>query len=234
VIYEHERDERMPAGEPRVERGREDQKISAATLTGGSSLEMIGGGGAVVLAILGLVGFLPLYMTSIAAIAIGGALLAHGAAATARWTDTMHRAAADRAEQVEVASGVGSEFLGGAAAVVLGILALAGVMPFILLPVAAIVVGGTVLLGAPAQPPIARLARDPHRPGTRLTYEAVEGASGAMVLAGLGAIVLGILALVRVGPPFTLVQVGLLAVGGALLIGGSALTTRFARQLHAL
>lgn len=112
VIYEHERDDRVPAGEHRAER-HDDHPISAATLTGGSSLEMIGGGGAVVLAILGLVGFLP-FMTAIAAIAIG------------------------------------------------------------------------------------------------------------------------ILALLRVGPAYALAQIAWLAVGGALVLGGSALTARFARQLHAL
>jgi hypothetical protein len=228
VIYEHERDDRMPVEDRRTERAH-DEMLSTAALTGGSSLEMIGGGGAVVLAIIGLIGYLPLYMTSIAAIAIGGALVAHGASATARWSDTMRRGTTERAE---IAGGAGSELLGGAAAIVLGIIALAGVMPLVVLPVAAIVVGGTVLLGAPAQPHLARQVRDPDRRMSRITYEAAEGASGAMVLAGLGSIVLGILALVRVGPAYTMVQVALLAVGIALLLGGSALTARFARQLH--
>ncbi|HEX8115363.1 MAG TPA: hypothetical protein VF516_46875, partial [Kofleriaceae bacterium] len=164
----------------------------------------------------------------------GGALLAHGAAVTARWTDTMRRAAGDRAEQVEIGGAAGSELLGGAGAIVLGILALAGVMPLVLLPVATIVIGGTILLGAPAQPEIARLAPDRDRRMSRITYEAVEGASGGMALAGLGAIVLGILALLRVGPVYTLVQVAMLVVGIALLVGGSALTARFARRLQQL
>jgi hypothetical protein len=69
---------------------------------------------------------------------------------------------------------------------------------------------------------------------SRITRDAVEGASGGMVLAGLGAIVLGILALVGVGPVYTLVQVALLAVGIALLISGGALTARFARRLQQL
>jgi hypothetical protein len=235
VIYNREerRDDRLTTDERRAEAARED-RISAATLAGGSSLELIGGGGAAVLAIIGLAGYLPLYMTSIATIAIGGALLAHGAAVTARWTDTMRRAAGDRSEQIEIGGGASSEFLGGATAIVLGILALAGTMPLVLLPIAAIIVGGTILLSAPAQPEIARLAPDRDRRMSRITHEAVEGASGGMMLAGLGAIVLGILALVGVGPVYTLVEVALLAVGIALLVGGSALTARFARRLQQL
>ncbi len=233
VIYNREdrREDRVTTGERPAEAAHEE-RISAATLAGGSSLELIGGGGAAVLAIIGLAGTLPFYMTTIGTIVIGGALLAHGAAVTARWTDTMRRAASDRAEQVEIGGGAGSEFLGGAGAIVLGILALAGVMPLVLLPVSMIVIGGTILLSAPAQPEIARLAPDRDRRMSRITREAVEGTSGAMVLAGLGAIVLGILALVGVGPVYTLVQVSLLAVGIAVLLGGSALTARFARQLQ--
>jgi hypothetical protein len=231
--HEEHRDDRLTTGEHPAEVAREE-KISAATLAGGSSLELIGGGAAAVLAIVALCGTLPFYMTTIATIVIGGALLAHGAAVTARWTDTMRRAAQDRAEQIEIGGGAGSEFLGGASAIVLGILGLAGVMPHVLLPVAMIVVGGTILLGAPAQPEIARLAPDRDRRMSRITHEAVEGTSGGMVLAGLGAIVLGILALVGVGPVYTLVQVSLLAVGVALLLGGSALTARFGRRLQQL
>ena len=36
------------------------------------------------------------YVASVAAIEVGCALLAHGAAVTARWPDTMRRAVADR------------------------------------------------------------------------------------------------------------------------------------------
>ena len=43
-----------------------------------------------------------------------------------------------------------------------------------------------------------------------------------------------ILALVGVGPVYTLVQVALLTVGIALLLGGSALTAQFGRRLQQL
>ncbi len=201
-----------------------------ATLTGGSSLELLGGGAAAVLAIIGLTGYQPMFMTAIATILIGAALLAHGASVTARWADTMRRTAADR-ERKEIGGGLGTEILGGAVGIVLGILALANILPFTLLAVATLVFGGTIVAGAPAQAELARLVRDNDRRIGKFTYEAVEASSGAWVLVGLGAIVLGILALIHVGPPLTLVMVAMLAIGGAVFLGGTALTARFARRL---
>jgi hypothetical protein len=170
-------------------------------------------------------------MAAIATIVIGGALATHGAAVAARWAETV-RQFSDRSERLEMGGGVGSELFGGACGIVLGILALANVMPFVLLAVATIVFGGAILLGAPAQPELARLAPDRDRRMGKFTYEAVEASTGAMTLAGVGAIVLGILALIHVGPTLILVMVSVLAVGGALLLTGGSLTARFARRLH--
>ena len=228
TIYSGVERRRVPDGRAAVH----EEKVTTATLTGGSTLELLGGAAAVILAIIGLSGYLPLYMTAIATIAIGGALLAHGASVTARWTDTMRQAAADGVERVELAGGIGSELFGGACGIALGILALANVMPLVLPAVAAIVFGGAILLGAPAQPELARVASDRDRKIGRITYQAVEASTGTMVLVGVAAIVLGILALVSGGPALTLVMVAMLGVGGALLLTGGALTARFARHLH--
>jgi hypothetical protein len=225
VIYHHDTEARAPAAISKQD------EITNVAITGGSSLEVIGGAGAVVLAIIALAGFLPLYLTSIACIAIGGALLAHGASVAARWNDTISRMGSTM-ERTEVAGGLGSEVLGGCAGIVLGILALVGVMPMVLLSVAAIVLGASVLFAAPAEPPIARFASDRDRKIGRLTFQAVEASSGTMVLAGVGAAVLGILALLRVGPPLVLSVVAMLALGGAVLLAGGALTTRFARRIE--
>jgi hypothetical protein len=229
VIYHHARDGGAATSSGRTE--PVEDRTTTATITTGSSLEAIGGGGAVVLAIIALAGYLPLYLTAIATIAIGGALLAHGAAVAARWNDTVARAG-DQSERVELVGGMSSEVLGGAAGIALGILALANVMPMVLLPVAAIVLGGSILFAAPAQPEIARFARDTDRRVGRATYQGVEASSGTMALAGAGAVVLGILALIHVGPPLVLSVVAMLAIGGALLLSGGALTARFARTLQ--
>jgi hypothetical protein len=229
VIYHHARDGGTTTPSGRVE--PTEDKTTTATMTGGSSLEAIGGAAAVVLAIIALAGYLPLYLTAIATIAIGGALLAHGAAVAARWNDTVARIGGEN-ERVELVGGMSSEVLGGAAGITLGILALADVMPMVLMPVAAIVLGGSILFAAPAQPEIARFARDPDRRVERATYQGVEASSGTMALAGAGAVVLGILALIHVGPALVLSVVSMLAIGGALLLSGGALTARFARTLQ--
>jgi hypothetical protein len=228
VIYEH--GERRTGAERRQASDHE-QAVTTATLTGGSMLELLGGGAAVVLAILGLAGFLPMYMAAIATIAIGGALVTHGAAAAARWQDTVQRASGKR-KRTEVGGGLGSEMFGGVCGIVLAILALANVVPAALLSVAAIVLGGSILLGAPAQPELAKSASDVGGRFGRVTYEAIEATSGAMALVGIGAVVLGILALIGVGPVLTLVMVSMLGIGGALFLAGSALTARFVRQLQ--
>jgi hypothetical protein len=228
VIYND--DERRSGAERR--HATRANTVAAATLTGGSSLELIGGGAAVILSIIGLTGYLPIYMTSIATIAIGGALLAHGAAVTARVVGAVQHLEADRVTRIELGAGLGSEIFGGACGIALGILALAGVMPFTLLSVAAIVFGGAIMLGAPAQNDLARLAPDRDRRVGRLTFEAVEASMGAMVLAGVSSIVLGILAVIHVGPALTLVMCSMLAVGGALFLGGSAMTARLVRRLQ--
>jgi hypothetical protein len=228
------RDDRVGAGDHRnamTEDTATKHKTTAATITGGSSLEALGGAGAVVLAILALSGILPFFLTAIATIAIGGALLAHGLAVAARWNDTVARVGAET-ERVELAGGMSSEVLGGAAGIALGILALANVIPMVLLPIAAIVLGGSILLATPAQPEVARLAREPDAKYDRITYEGVQATSGAMALAGAGAVVLGILALLHVGPVLVLSVIAMLAVGGAELLSGGALTARFAHNLR--
>ncbi len=59
-----------------------------------------------------------------------------------------HIAGSERTEAV----GIGTEVFGGLAVIALGVLALFGVSPLTLLPVAALVLGVALLLGGPAQP----------------------------------------------------------------------------------
>jgi len=216
---------------PVVESTRpEEDEATSATIAGGSTLELIGGAGAVVLAVLALAGYMPVFLTSLACIAIGGALVAHGASVAARWNDTIGRVGTG-IERAEVAGGLSSEVLGGLAGITLGVLALVGMRPMLVLPIAAIVLGCSVLFGALAEPPIARFARN-LRTGEG-TFRGVAASSATMALAGIGAVVLGILALLRVGSPLVLSTVAMLAVGGALAFSGGTRTSRFAGRRHA-
>lgn len=206
-------------------------RTTKEVITGGASLEALGGAGAAVLAIIGLSGYLPFYMTAISVIAVGGAMLVHGLSVAARWNDTIERFRREKGEEVAVSGGIGTEAVGGAAGVVLGILSLASILPGVLLPVSAIVLGGSVLLGGPAQAPISNMAGSDTKT-SRAMNDAVRAASGIDVLVGGGAVVLGILALLKIGPAMTLTMVSMLALGGALLISGGALAARFGRQLR--
>jgi hypothetical protein len=140
-------------------------------------------------------------MTAIATIAAGAGLFFHGAAAASRWKRTN-----------ESSAGVGVEGLGGAGGIVLGILSLIGIVPMVLLPVAAIVLGAAVLLSGPVEPVLDR------------------SAAGIDVLCGAGAAVLGILALLHIGSVLTMTMIAMLAVGAGLLLSGGVLAARFGRR----
>ena len=210
-----------------------DEKTTTQVIAGGSGIELIGGLAAVVIAIVGVSSYLPFYMSAIATIAIGVALFAQGGAIAARWRQAERELVSNtRYERSEMIGGVGTEVFGGAVGIVLGILALAHVIPFVLMPVAAIVFGGSLLLGGAAQPELVQLAPEHDPKYARITYDAIQASGGVMVLTGIAAAVLGILALLHVGPVVTLTLVAMLCVGGALVLAGGALTARFARRLQ--
>lgn len=214
---------------------REQEVTTARVIAGGSSLEVIGGAGAAVLAIVGLAGGLPGYMAAIATIAIGGALVAQGGSIAARWSEVMHELDGGQYERVEVGGGMSAEMLGGAAGIALGILALVGVMPLVLLSVAAIVFGGAVLFGGASMPELSELSLGPRASANarRMTREAVKASGATMALAGIGAGVLGIIALIGAAgsQTLTLILVSMLALGGALLLSGTSLAGKVAKRL---
>ncbi|HEY1556370.1 MAG TPA: hypothetical protein VGF94_16160 [Kofleriaceae bacterium] len=208
-----------------------EAKTTQRVVAGGTSLEVLGGTAAAVLAIIGLTAYRAFDMCAIGVIAIGCALLVHGGAIAARWKDALMRIEDERGERTELASGVGTEVFAGAAGIVLGILALANVMPYVLLPVAAIVFGGALLLGGSAQPELEKLAPVTDARFSRVAHQAVQASTGVMVLVGIASAVLGILGLIHVAPFLTMTLVAVLCIGGALLLAGSSLTARFVRRL---
>jgi hypothetical protein len=207
-----------------------EDRRTTRIFTGGSTAETVGGFVAAVIALIGLTGHRQIYMLGVASITAGIALFAQGSSIAARWQDVLRRLEGDRFDRSELIGGVGTEVFGGAVGIVLGVLALADVRPFTLLPVAAIVFGGSLLLGGAAQPDIEELVPDYDARHRRITRNAIHASGGVMVLVGIAASVLGILALLEVGPVLTLSLVAMLGVGAALLMAGSALTARFVRR----
>jgi hypothetical protein len=171
-------------------------------------------------------------MAAISAIVVGVALIAQGGAIAAR-LDELIRELGASGRRTQIGGGVGAEIIGGGAAIVLGILALVGVDPGTLLPVAAIVLGGTLLFGGGAQPELA--AVDGHGVSPRVadaTRRMVQASGGVFALAGIAAAVLGILSLLGIGPFLTMVLVSTLVVGAAVLLNGGALTGRLMPHLR--
>ncbi len=179
-----------------------------------------------VLAILGLTGIEQGYMLPIAALAIGAALLIEGGVMITRYADMT--AELPHHGSMEFGGGVTAEFLGGCAGIVLGVLALVGVVPQVLVSVAVLVFGSALLLGSGATSRLRNFdfASTQHPMAHELAREATLAASGAQALVGLSAVVLGILALTHIAP-VTLTLVALLIVGASIVLTGSAVSSWF-------
>src|SRR5262245_58223779 len=81
-------------------------------VAGGSFAEAIGGVGAVVLAILALVGVMPERMAAIATLAVGVALLLEGIAIATRFSNLFSQTGRNLADAAELGGGMGAEFFG--------------------------------------------------------------------------------------------------------------------------
>jgi hypothetical protein len=202
-------------------------------LSGGTGIQAVAGLGTLVLAILGLVGILPIYLTSIAVIIAGVALLFGGSGIASRIRQ-MRSQMSNEAKFAELGGGMSAELLGGVGAIVLGILSLIGMLSAVLLPVAAIVLGGSLLIGATATSLLndfAAFGGGARSEADMWMREAVASAAGAQVLVGVASITLGILSLAHFAwLPLTLVA--LLCVGASTLLSGATLAARLQSVLH--
>ncbi len=194
---------------------------------GGSVAEAVAGAGAIILSVLGLVGMFRDLFGPIATLAIGAAFLL-GAGATAVECARLFTGETARWWRGEIAGAATVEFLGGAAGIILGILALLGRWPAALLPVTAIIYGATFLLSSgPTAALNKALVHAPHEHerAERIAGDAMYTAAGTDVLVGLGGVVLGILALAGY-EPLTLSLVAMIAFGAGVLMNGGAVAAR--------
>lgn len=213
-------------GETVPEKVMEGQK-AAKTVMGGSLAEGIVGGATIILALVGLSGSSSHLILPIATIAMGAAFLLEGGAISMRFSKLLEETSKDRLDEAELGVGLTSEFFGGITGVVLGILALVGLNPMILVPVAVIVFGGTLMFSTGVTLRLDALEFE----GTEITRfkriarEAVKAAAGVEFLLGLSTVVLGIIALAGVFPD-TLSLVAILIVGLTGFFTGAAITTK--------
>jgi hypothetical protein len=190
-------------------------------------IQTLGGAAAVVLAILGLAGINPMYMASLATLTVAAALTFQGVAVGSCYSRAVNEAGGKHAV-IDIRTGLTAEFLAGIVCLILGALSLVGVETRTLAAVGVIVLGSGVLLGAGIANRVAHFA---NQHSLRYTFfenmvtDAVTAASGAEVLVGGGAIVLGVITLVGT-LPYTLTLVALLALGASTLITSAAVTGR--------
>jgi hypothetical protein len=211
-----------------------EEKRNAEFIFGGSLAEGLVAIGAIVVAILALVGTFPLLLLSIAVIAVGAALLSEGAAITARFRNLLHEYTNDRFSIAELGIGTTVESVGGVAAIALGILALLHLNPFILIPAAIITVGATLIFGSGANARLNAIRlpyAERHPIVAEISRETVLAATGIQLLVGTGAVTLGILALCGIFP-MLLSLIAVLAVASAILFSGSSLAGRALEMLR--
>jgi hypothetical protein len=214
-------DTRIPLTREAVIASPTDARVTELEV--GSVGETLAGAAGVVLAILALLGVLPRTLSSIAAIALGAGLLIGGATLARRYAQLVPAGMFARARE-EVAGALGLQALAGVAGIVLGILALLG-GSLALLSIAAIVFGASLLAAGGGLARLTRSARWFRAETLRSADESGYAAAGWEALVGIGAAVLGILALTG-HDPAVLTYVALLCVGAAAAVGGSLLSGR--------
>jgi hypothetical protein len=199
----------------------------------GGFADAAGGIVTIVLAIVGLSHTAPVMMVSIATIVFGAALLIQGGAMLSEYAQALP---AIQGSRTQSSGGLPAVFLAGAAGIVLGILALLGIVPLVLTSSAIIAFGAALVLSSntvwhlysvkrasltTTQQPTASA---PVTTAEMLANEMAFGSATIQALAGLAAIVLGIIALAGGGNAEVLSLVALLALGGTLILTGSTLS----------
>lgn|GEM_PF-2397552 len=200
------------------------------TAGAGGAVESVGGLAAAVLGVLALIGVLPTILTQVAGIIFGAAFLVHGVTVGSRYRYLSRQVGPSSADEAMLGGGLGAEVLAGLAAVALGVLALIGVEASVLIPALLITGGAGLIISAGTIRELRDLtvyASGGDERARRIARGAVSGSVGLQILGGLGAIALGILALVTTPPGEAaghgpLVQIGMIVLGVTLFFSGAA------------
>jgi hypothetical protein len=199
--------------------------------TYGGLVDAIGGVATVILAIIALSGINQPLLTAVATIVFGAALLIQGGTMLTEYTKLMFPSGAMESTLDIGGGGLPALFLVGAAGIVLGVLALLGIVSQTLTSVAVIAFGAALLLSSNSVWHLYRAKQASYRIGTARTLsggeilagEMASGSAALQCLAGLTAIVLGILAVSGINVS-VLALVALLVLGATVLLTGSTLS----------
>jgi hypothetical protein len=207
--------------------GNMEMRKTEGILIGGSLAETVAGIGAIVLSILALLGFLTDILLAVSVIAIGGSFLMTSSSMVSQFTGLIRQKTRTTFEVGGMAVGLAVMFSTGVGGTALGVLSLLGMVPNILLPIAAIGYGFALLFGLGVQSRLSDLEMQcgVHHDIGRVARQVSFAGSGIHVLFGLGAMTLGVLSLVGIAPVM-LTLIAMLAVGGATLFSGAVVSER--------
>jgi len=215
---------------------RHERNRLGAIVGGGASIEAIAGLAAVALVVLAFAGVLTFYMLTIAMIVTGAALLIDGVlvGAAYRELERDHRVREGKNDLVRVRTGLSAQALGGASAVVLGVLGLLGSFTATWTAIAVILLGTAMLMGALTHDELDWSPLALHDP-TSSARPVVRRTLRLAAFGGAVVVFFGVLSLAAIaGPtgraPFRLVLVALLVVGIAEFLDGSAVLGRVAMK----
>ncbi len=201
---------------------------AAKIVRGGSLVGGVAGAVAIILALIGLGNVMPTLMIPLAIIAVGAAFLFEGGAIAARFSDLLTDTSKGRSVVPRLGAGLTAEVVGGLIGAILGILALLNVQPPILMPIAFIVYGVTLIFGSSVASWLESLLTTrsgEHERIGMVAHEAVEVSVGVQMVLGISTVILGILSLTGVSPTI-MNLVSVLCVGFAALLTGTAISVR--------
>lgn len=201
---------------------------SRDTAAYGGLVDATGGVATVALAICGLANVHPQLLTAIATIVLGVALMIQGGTVLSDYAQVS--VPTETSTTQFSGSGVVALFLAGAVGIILGVLGILGVHPTVLSAIAMISFGVGLVLSSnslwivyavrrsAATAGVARLSRE------ALANDIASGSAGIQALAGIAAIVLGLIALAGNQNDLTVNLAALVAVGAAVVLTGSSLS----------
>lgn len=195
----------------------------------GGFVDAFGGIATVVLAIVALAGVNATVMVPIAVIVFGAALLIQGGTLLSEHARMILPAGSGAAAFEQFSGGsLSAVFLVGASGIVLGVLALLGIAATTLSAVAIIAFGAALVMTSNSVRELHVARRAMMRASANSASELVAGemaagSAGVQLLAGLTAVVLGILAVAGTHPPILILS-ALIVLGATVLLSGSALS----------
>jgi hypothetical protein len=183
--------------------GATGQQPDRRAVTSGSWLELLYGAAVLAIVAAGMAGYHPGYAAVLGTIVVGFGIVAHAGTMAAQATQP------DGGDEL---AGIGADLIAGLASVALGVLVLVRLLPPIFLAIAAMVLGTALLFAPEAQPGRASAAADAARIlKTRML-------TTLMILSGLAALVIGVLAFALVAPVLPLSLIAIACVASGLVI----------------